>query len=164
MRLRKPQIATLGEVRITRQGETAVIENRDKSISAVNLKIGPQLNGMTDQEVLNTFNGIVRAQREMAAAYVHIAVEIPDGSPQIEYSERCDQWAPRGDVIRCEINDGGFDGETTVIIDQHELSLRDFGRLLATHNGWGMRITFVPDDRLSDNPEIIVRDPPGRGQ
>jgi hypothetical protein len=49
--------------------------------------------------------------------------------------------------------------ETTIIIDDHELSLQEFGRLLSVFNGWGMRITFVDNDRLFDNPVIEVKDP-----
>lgn len=162
MRPKRPCVAILDEVSITRQGEAAVIDFKDKSIAGVNLRIGPELKGMSDQEILDVHNGIVRAQQRMAANYRHIAVEIPEGSPQIEYSKQCDQWVPRGDVVRCVINDGGFDGEATVIIDERELSLREFGRLLTTHAGWGMRITFVPDDRLAEAPQIEVREPSDR--
>lgn len=31
--------------------------------------------------------------------------------------------------------------------------------MLHTWNGWGIRITFVPDDELYEPPEIEVRDP-----
>jgi len=40
-------------------------------------------------------------------------------------------------VLRCEFSDGGPDTETTVIIDENELSLDEFGKLISTHNGWG---------------------------
>lgn len=159
MRLKKPFIARINQVNISRDGETAIIEYKDKSTSSVNLHIGPELPNMSDRQVLETLNEIVRVQRKMAEEYVHVAVEIPEGHPQIEYSTQCRQWVPRGDVLRCVINDGGLDGETTVYIDERELSLHDFGKILATHAGWGMRITFVPDDRLTENPQIEVRDP-----
>ena len=159
MRLKKPCVAKLNDVKITRQGETAVIDFKDKTVSGVNLHIGPELASMTDQDVLNVHNDIICARQELAANYEHIAVEIPEGRPQIEYSKQCDQWVPRGDVVRCEISDGGPDGEVTVIIDDRELSLREFGRLLLTHAGWGMRMVFVPDDRIDEDPEIEVREP-----
>jgi hypothetical protein len=44
-------------------------------------------------------------------------------------------------------------------VDDHELSWAEFGTLLLTHGGWGMRIVFVPDDRLDEEPEIEVREP-----
>jgi hypothetical protein len=159
VRPKKPRIASPEEVQITREEEIAIIEYLDGETSTVNFKVGPELGHMTDQEVLDLHNNVIRVQQEMAANYEHIAVEVPEGSHQIEYSEECDQWVPRGDVVRCEISDGGFDGETTVIIDDRELSLHEFGRLLLTHAGWGMRITFVPDDRLDEEPEIEVREP-----
>ena len=59
--------------------------------------------------------------------------------------------------LRCEIRDD--DGQLVVGIDEHELSLEAFGRLLVTHAGWGMRIEIVPDDRLQHRPAIEVREP-----
>ena len=53
---------------------------------------------------------------------------------------------PRGDVLRCLIDDGGPDGEVTIHVDNIELSLDEFGRLLRVHAGWGMRIAFVPEE------------------
>ena len=54
---------------------------------------------------------------------------------------------PRGDVLRCIIDDAGPNGEVTIHIDDQELSLAEFGRLLSVHGGWGMRIAFVPEVR-----------------
>ena len=159
MRFKKSCVARLDEVLISREGDTAVITYKDKTIATVNLRIGPGLGKMSDQEILDVHNDIIHAQRKMAANYENVVIEIPERSPQIEYSRRCDQWVPRGDVVRCEISDGGPDGEATVIIDDRELSLREFGRLLTTRAGWGIRIAFVPDDRLCENPRIEVREP-----
>jgi len=81
---------------------------------------------------------------------------VPVGQPQIEYSELSDQWTPVASVLRCVIEDGGPDYETSIWIDDRQLSLREFGRLLSTYNGWGMRIAFVPDDEIDWDPEIRV--------
>jgi hypothetical protein len=62
-------------------------------------------------------------------------------------------------VLRCIIGDTGPDGEVVIHIDKHELSLRDFGRLLSVHAGWGMRIAFVPEDHVTENPKVEVGDP-----
>jgi hypothetical protein len=39
------------------------------------------------------------------------------------------------------------------------LSLAEFGKLLRYYAGWGMRIAFVPEERVTENPKIVVRDP-----
>jgi hypothetical protein len=47
----------------------------------------------------------------------------------------------------------------TIHIDNEELSLAEFGKLLRYYAGWGMRIAFVPEERVTENPKIVVRDP-----
>jgi hypothetical protein len=98
-----------------------IIEYADTEISDTRLTIGPLLRG---------WNKTV--------------IEVQPGKQQIEYHKDSDQWVPRGDVLRCIIDDGGPDGEVTIHIDKEELSLKEFGRLLRVHAGWGMRIAFVP--------------------
>ena len=159
MRYKKPRTATLDEVIISREGEYGVIEFREPGISGMNLKLGSKVKKMTDRQILNAFNKTVRAMEEMRKSYVHRPVEIPSGKLQIKYFEAGDQWVPRGDVLRCVIEDGGPDCEATVWIDNQELSLREFGRLLVTHAGWGMRIVFVPDDELDAMHPIEIREP-----
>ena len=54
-------------------------------------------------------------------------------------------------------------GDRVVIhIDDQELSLREFGRLLGVHAGWGMRIAFVPEEFVTDNPTVKIRKPQKR--
>ncbi len=159
MRIRKPQRASLDEVKISRDGDAAVIEFADPSVSTTHFKIGPQVRQMSDQAILALFNDMIAARAQLAAEYDNIAIEIPPGRPQIAYSERSDQWVPRGGLLRCFIDDGGPDGEAKIHIDDHELSLREFGRLLLAYAGWGMRIAFVPDDLVEEEPEVEVREP-----
>ena len=128
----KPYVATLDQVRISREGEYGIIEYIESNVSGVQLKIGPKIQGMSDQEILDCHNRILRMQKQLALEYEHIAIEIPEGRPQIKYYRRGNQWAPRGDVLRW---------------------------LLTTYAGWGMRIVFVPDDRTYEEPEIEIRDP-----
>lgn len=54
-------IATLSQVRIGRGGESAVIEDLETGIPGTHLLIGPEINGMTDQEIVVQYNGILRA-------------------------------------------------------------------------------------------------------
>jgi len=56
------------------------------------------------------------------------------------------------------IHDEG--GKRPVIeIDDREFTLEEFGAMLTTFSGWGMRIVFVPDSDLEKAPVIVVRDP-----
>lgn len=71
-------------------------------------------------------------------------------SRQIYHCGATDQWTPRGKALRCLLGDNE-EGQLVVAIDNHELSLAEFGRLLATCAGWGMRIEF------SDQKEIAPR-------
>lgn len=159
MRKRRPAVATLDEVSISRAGDDAVIEYKDPQVATTYFRIGPSLCGMSDQQVLDEFNAILRAEADSAAAYEHVAVEVPEGSPQIRYFAPGDQWVPRGGVLRCVLDDSGPDGQAVVYIDDQSLSLLEFGRLLSTYAGWGMRITFVPEDALNEPPAVEVREP-----
>jgi hypothetical protein len=156
-------VASPDEVRITREpdGETAVIEYAEDDIGATHFKIGPALKGMTDAAVLERFNETIAAMDQARRDYKHVAVEVPIGQPQIEWSELANQWCARGDVLRCTIHDGGGDDgrEPVIEIDDKQLSWSEFGRMLTTFAGWGMRLVVVPDDQTHEKPTIRVRDP-----
>lgn len=155
-RLKKPFIANAEDVTITRDGDTAIIDYVDSTVGGVNLKIGPRMAQMSDNDVLNCHNDVLRAQQLSVATYKHVAVEIPEGLPQVEYSENCDQWVPRGGVLRCLIHDDE-NRQPVIEIDDREFTLEEFGTMLTTYAGWGMRVVFVPDNQLSKIPDISVR-------
>ena len=157
MRFKKPHVATRDQVTITRDGGTAHIEYLDPTVAGVSLTIGTKLDTMSDDEVLAEHNRIVRLQEEARREHKHVAVEIPEGRPQIRFSPLSGQWVPRGEVIRCVI-DGGEDDDFTIFIDDHELNLREFAGMLNTYAGWGARIAFVPDEQIAEDPIIEVRD------
>ena len=159
MRKRRPEVASIDQVHIRRDGDDAVIEYTDPSIATTYFRIGPALCGMTDQDVLDAFNAVLAAEAEHSEGYEHVAVEIPPGQPQILYSPPAQQWAPRGAVLRCVVDDSGPGGEAVIHIDDQALTLSEFGRMLCTYAGWGMRITFVPEDALCAEPRIDVREP-----
>jgi len=156
-RPKKPIIATMHAVRIYREGESAIINYKNPSIGGVHLKIGPNINEMTDQDILDLHNQILSKRDKFASEYHHVAVEIPVDKPQIKYSDNSTQWVPRGDVLRCLVHDDE-NRELVVEIDGHELSLKEFGRMLTTYAGWGMRIVFVPDDEITKIPDIVIED------
>ena len=157
-RPKKPQVTTLDKVTITREGDTAVIDYLDPTIGGVNLTIGPSLKLMSDQEVLDCHNGILMERDRFAANYHHEALEIPPGKPQVKYFDKGDQWVPRGGVLRCVIHDDEH-LQAVIEIDDREFTLEEFGRMLTTYAGWGMRIVFVPDDDLEKEPTIVIGEP-----
>ena len=163
MRKKRPRIARPDEVRISRDGDDAIIEFRDSSIATTHLKIGPRVHQMTDEEILLEFNRMIVAQiRNRDELGEHVAIEVPVGSPQVEHVPSVvNRWVPRGGVLRCCIEDGGGeDGSLPVIyVDDREFAWDEFGRMLCTYAGWGMRIVFVPDDELDQQPKIAVREP-----
>ena len=158
MRKKPPRRVSLDEVRITREGEIAVIEHADPSVSVARVSVGPQLHAMSDADVLDLFNAMMDAQAKLAAEFDSTAVEIPPGKPQTKFVEDSGQWVPRGRVLRCHIEDDK-DGETVIYIDDRRYDLAEFGALLRHFAGWSMRITFVPEDEVTEQPEIDVREP-----
>jgi hypothetical protein len=159
MRRKKPRVVSLDEVKITRRGDAVEFEYADEAMGGMSLTLGVDVSRMSDEDLLERHNEVVLSMEAVAASYEHVPVEVPIGRPQLRYVERADQWVPRGDVLRCIVQDGGPDGEATIEIDDRELSLREFGRMLTVHAGWGMRIVFVPDDEIHEQPVIEVREP-----
>ena len=158
MKRKERYIASLDEVTITRDGDYACIAYKQEGIAGTRLQIGPEIGEMSDREILELHNDCLRAQAKRAAEYKHVAVEVPLGSAQIEYRAGSDQWAPRGGVLRCLIHDDE-EHQLVVEIDEQELRLQEFGKLLTTYAGWGMRIEFVPDDEVHRRPVHEVREP-----
>ena len=151
-------ITSLDEVTVTRDGDCARIEYKEKGIAVTHLQIGPKIAAMSDREVIELHNACLKDDAKLAAKYKHVAFEVPLGSAQIKYFARCDQWVPRGGVLRCLIRDDEHD-QLVVKIDEQELRLKQFGKLLTTYAGWGMRIEFVPEVEVHRRPILEVREP-----
>lgn len=101
---KRPFVASADQVRITRDGDTAIIEYADESVSTTHLKVGgEQLASMTDEELLGFWNETIVAQESHRESLSYTATEVPVGKPQVRYFEDGDQWVPRGHVLRCEI-------------------------------------------------------------
>src|SRR5271165_7146133 len=157
MRPKKPTHVLIDQVRITREGNDAIIDHADANLS------GARITGiatMSDAEIVEMYNQIIDSQWALLQQWDKTVVEEPPGEKQID--ENSDQWVPRGDVLRCLIDDGGPNGEVIISIDDEELSLAEFGRLLSVHAGWGMRIAFVPEEFVTENPTVKVRKPEWR--
>jgi hypothetical protein len=113
---------------------------------------------MSDEEILDRFNEMIAAQERLAEERPYVAIEVPQGEPQIRFVPEVGQWVPRGGVVRCLV-DSDDDGHAVISVDDRELTLSEFGRLLATYAGWGMRIEFTPEDATDQRPRRAVRDP-----
>lgn len=153
---RRPYLANLDQVRINRDEELATIIYDEPGITPIQLWIGPRIHDMTDQEILDQHNIILALESMKDTGWV--PVEIPPGHAQLEYSHTTDTLTPRGEVLRCLISNP--EGNASIKIDDHELTLEEFGRLLNMYAGWGMRITFVPEDQTQLLHEVMLWDPP----
>jgi nitrogen fixation protein len=65
-----------------------------------------------------------------------------------------------GDVLRvnisdCENEDTGW-REPIIEVDGKTLSWQEFGKILTTYSGWGMRLANVPDDETQLIPDIRI--------
>ena len=143
---------------ITREKESAVIRYKEKGVMTTHLGIGPGVAGMTDGEILELYNRTLRAQAKAASRNKYVAVETPLGTRQLEYDPERAQWSPLGTVLRCVIKDDE-DLEAVIDVDDTELRIEEFGRLLANYAGWGMRIEFVPWEEVHRRPALRVRQP-----
>ncbi len=149
-------------IQITRSGGEAIITYADPNVATTHFKLGHEkLAAMTDEEILSVWNQYIEASEDLAREYDHVAVEIPPGRPQVEYFAKGDQWVPRGDVLRCvALGATGDDpNEPFLTIDDRDFTPVEFARMVSGFGGWGMRIVFVPDDELHDEPVVEVREP-----
>ncbi len=163
---RRPHRASPDEIKITREGEYALIAYADDTIATTRFQLGAEkLAAMTDQEIIDVWNEHIDGRDAVMAEYEHVAVEVPPGRPQVEFFAKGNQWVPRGDVLRCIVmGTSGEDDEPFITIDDRDFTPMEFARMLSTFGGWGMRIVFVPDDELHEEPEIEVREPDPRGR
>jgi hypothetical protein len=161
MRLKKPIHVSIEQVRIARDGPTAVIEFADPAYGGINLTIGDHVAEMSDQQVVDVLNDILAAQAQSLREWDNTVTEIPIGKPQIKFNRKTGQWLSQGEVLRCIIEDNEY-GEAVIVIDDKQLSLAEFGRLLTVYAGWGMRIAFVPEELVHEQPKIKVRQPKRR--
>jgi hypothetical protein len=162
VRPKRPYVATPDQVRITRDGDGANIDYAEENVSGVHLVLSSQeLASMTDEAILEVHNRCIEAQQALADSFEWIAVEVPPGTRQVKRDRRTGQLVPRGDVLRCHITDRGEgeDGPVAIYIDDEEYSLHEFGEILRMYAGWGMRVAFVPDDEVHEEPAIEVRKP-----
>ena len=149
--------ASLDEVTVSRSDNYARIKYKEEGIGTTHLQIGPEIDEMSDAEIVKLHNECLRKEGKRTANHKYIAFEVPLGSEQIEYFVPCDQWVPRSDVLRCLLQSDER-GRLVIKIDNQKLPAKQFVKLLTTFEGWGMRIEFVPAEEVHRRPVVQVRE------
>jgi hypothetical protein len=65
--------AMIDQVRVTRDGDDAIIEYADPEISGTRLTIGPQITTMTDRDIVDVFNGVMAAQEHFCSVGIRLS-------------------------------------------------------------------------------------------
>jgi hypothetical protein len=158
---RRPHVASPDEVRITREGDAAIIEYGDPDIATTHFTIGAdKLATMTDADILEMWNEGVQARDEFRRSLTFVATEVPVGQPQLELSDLDGELVVRGQIVRCVIEDRPDSAEDVFVsVDGRDLTLLQFAKMVGSYTGWGMRIEIVPDDELHLRPKRRVRIP-----
>ncbi len=157
---RKPFIAAPSDVRISRQGDNAIIFYADEKVGRVSFGLGADIMaGMTDDDILELWNATLEEQDELARDFDYVAKEVPMGKPQVRFSEQMARWVTRGGVVRALVLGDGAHGDPVVEIDDREFSGAAFLQILSCYAGWGVRIEMVPDTELYERPALVVREP-----
>ena len=68
--------------------------------------MGPSIESLTDADIVAMDSGNLDAQWALLPRWDRTAVEEPPGESQIDHHEDRDKWLPRGDVLRCILDDG----------------------------------------------------------
>lgn len=153
--MRQRRIDKISDVKIMRSKNNVHIKFLDGSPGTV-IDFGYDIEMMSDNDILEFYNNMLEVNAERASRYVHVAEEIKLGESQIKYSERSSQWTLNGDVLRCIVDYDEKHENIGIAIDDHLLSLGEFGRMLQAYQGWGMRIEFVPEDEINSRPQLEV--------
>lgn len=130
-RKKRPHVATLEEIRITRDGEYAIIAYEDDSIATTQYHIGAaRLARMSDEDILMVWNaGLatkeddVRSRRDMGSAL------------------------SRGNVLSCQVRESPADPDDPFLFaDGRTFTAMELAKLLGAHEGWSVRIELLPPE------------------
>jgi hypothetical protein len=162
---RRPHRASPDEIKISREGDNAIIQYADDTVATTYYRLGRErLATMTDEDILADWNDHIDARDEFMRTYEYVAVEVPVGRPQLDRFEEGDHWVPRGHVLRCVVHGSTGEAEEPFLtIDDRDFTPVEFAKMVSTFGGWGMRLVFVPDNALHEEPAIEVREPEPRG-
>lgn len=122
MNKRVTRLAKMADIiRIKRNDEYACIEFSDPNRPKTNLRIGPEIENMSDDDILLLYNRVIISMiRKRDEAPKRKAIEIPVGHLQLRHNPGfINEWSPKGAVLRC-ILESGDDDEPVVHIDDQE--------------------------------------------
>ena len=120
-----------------------------------------EFDSLNGRQLLKRFNAYIDSLLEDIAN--DRPIEIADGQPQLKWDKECHQWTSTGDVLRCVVdwnrNGAGENGlgELAIRIDDKLLTGQEFLDMIETYEGWGMRIEFMHENRLTKPPEPIIQ-------
>jgi len=60
--------------------------------------------------------------------------------------------------LRCEIHDNEHN-VPVIDMDGQEFTWEESGKIIVTYAGWGMRVTFVPNDEVHRQSSVEIREP-----
>ncbi|MBX9772655.1 MAG: hypothetical protein K2X29_14855 [Candidatus Obscuribacterales bacterium] len=148
----------LSEMLIDRNRDMVSLRHRESLDDGICAISCADFEKMTGSELLEKFNGHIDAiVADIANAR---PVEIPEGQAQLKWNGECEFWQAAGDVLRCQIRwepSGDPCGQPVIRIDNKQLSGEEFLKLLAVYEGWGMRIEFMHPNRLTNPPELTLK-------
>ena len=120
-----------------------------------------EFDSMNGRQILKRFNEYIDSL--LSGIANECPIEIADGQPQLNWDETCQQWSSNSDVLRCVVDwnrngkgEHGL-GELAIRIDDKLLSGQEFLDMIETYEGWGMRIEFMHENRLTNPPQPIVK-------
>jgi hypothetical protein len=87
MRPKRPTHVLIDQVRITREGNDAIIDHADANLSGARIAIGPGIATMTDADIVEMYSDILDAQWGLLEGWDKTVVEEPPGEKQIDYHE-----------------------------------------------------------------------------
>ena len=162
MRPKKPTHVLIDQVRITREGSDAIIDHADANLSGVRISSG-----------LNRVDDRCRYRRDVQRD--PRALSGRSCSSGTRRSSRSRRARSRSTITRTAINGCraatccaassttvGRTGKSSSVSTTRSYRSPNSAGLLSVHAGWGMRIAFVPEEFVTENPNVKVRKPERR--
>ena len=163
MRFKKPTRVSIDQVRITREGNDAIVDHADAGISGAHLAIGPEIAAMTDADIVDLYNDILEFSASAPGGVGQDGRRRTAGGKTNRLSRKqrsmgaARRRTPLHHRRRRPRGRGHHPYRRSRVVAQ-----RNSAGCSAVHAGWGMRIAFVPEEFVTENPTVKVRKPKRR--